>query len=112
LTEAVLSSECRVAVDSVLEEVREKTARMSALAGSEDWEELLEVVRARDVLIGRCVQLECAPEEKHALILAVQSLIRDDPMLIERCASEREAIRNSLAVMGRAQKASQGYQFA
>jgi len=112
MEEATLSYEQHVRVDDVLVEIRDKTEHMSGLAENEAWEDLLDIVRERHALVERCLEAECAPLEKRALLEMLQSLLQGDSILIERCAREREATRSNLENMGRADKARLGYQLA
>lgn len=96
----------------LFEEIGGKTALMSDLARSGDWEALLDVVRDRQEIIARCLDFECAPEEKRALLLELQSLLLGDSALIERCAEERDATLDKLECMGQANKVSHRYQLA
>lgn len=107
-----MAAEQRVWADGILNEIRVRTARMSDLARDEAWDDLVTLVRERHDLIERCMELECAPEDKRALLTALQSLLHDDSALIARCIKERDAARDSLATLGRARKASRGYQLA
>lgn len=105
-----MATEQRPWTDDILKEIRLSTERMSDLAEDEAWEDLLGVVRERHSLVERCLELECPLEEKRQLLESLQSLLRDDSMLIERCIKERDAARDNLAALGRARKASRGYQ--